>query len=311
MFEGYYTALITPFKDNKIDEDAFQKMIERQIKAGVTGVVPCGTTGEAPTLSISEHYRIFDLTMEVAKGKCQVIAGTGSNHTAHSIETTKYAKEVGADAVLSVAPYYNKPTQRGIYAHFEAIHDAVDIPIILYNVPSRTNVNMSFDTVCALAELPRIKAIKDCSGDITMPLKYRQALGNDFKVLTGDDPVAGAYFAHGGDGCVSVASNLVPELCVQFYKAWKEADIATFTKIRDQLAPLSDILFCETSPGPVKYAASLMGLCRDDVRLPLVTTTEESKEAIQDVMKKLHLLTHETSAIASFADSSGYPMQFS
>lgn len=311
MIEGYYTALITPFKDNKIDEDAFQKMIERQIKAGVTGIVPCGTTGEAPTLSISEHYRLFDLTMEVAKGRCQVIAGTGSNHTAHAIETTKYAKQIGADAVLSVAPYYNKPTQRGIYAHFKAIHDAVDIPVILYNIPGRTSVNISIETVCALAELPRIQAIKDSSGDITMPLKYRLALGKNFKLLTGDDPVASAYFAQGGDGCVSVTSNIVPELCVQFYKAWKEGNMSNFAKIRDQLAPLHDILFCETSPAPVKYAASLMGLCHDDVRLPLVTLTEESKEAVQSVMKELHLITHETAAMASFADSSGYPMQFS
>jgi 4-hydroxy-tetrahydrodipicolinate synthase len=284
------TALITPFADGKVDEKAFQDFVAWQLAQGTQGLVPAGTTGETPTLSDEEQLRIIKLCIEVAGGKAPVIAGCGSNDTAHAIHLTKEAEKLGADAALHTAPYYNKPTQEGLYQHYKAIHDATGIPIVLYNVPGRTVVSISVETMKRLAELPRIVGVKDATGDILRPSHTRAACGEKFIQLTGEDANVVAFLAQGGHGCISVTSNVAPALCAQLHKAWAKGDVEGARKINEQLMPLHDAMFVETSPGPVKFAASLLGLCRYEFRLPLVPIARAHEKIVEDAMRKAGIL---------------------
>lgn len=290
MFQGIYTALITPFKNGKLDERAFQAHVEWQVKQGVHGLVPCGTTGESPTLSHAEHHRVVDLCIEAAAGKVPVMAGTGSNSTDEAIAMTRYAKKAGADGVLLVAPYYNKPTQEGIYQHFKAIHDAVSIPIVIYNIPPRSVVNITDDTLARLSELPNIVGVKDATADLARPYTLRQKLKRKWDLLSGEDMTAVAFNASGGVGCISVTSNLAPKACAEVQKACLAGDYKRAAKLHDALVPLHAVLFCETNPAPVKFAASLMGICKPDVRLPLVQLGEANKKQLRQVLKNLRLI---------------------
>jgi len=291
MYKGIYTALITPFTaSGAVDEKAFQEFVEWQIGQGVHGLVPCGTTGESPTLSHEEHNRVIKLCVEVAKGRVPVMAGTGSNSTEEAIMTTSYAKEAGADCALIVAPYYNKPTQEGLYQHFKAINDAVDIPIILYNVPGRSIVDIKDDTIARLAELPNIVGLKDATGDLARPYILRNKLKGEFQLLSGEDMTAVAFNASGGQGCISVASNIMPKACAEIQEACLKKDYVSALTLQDRLVPLNSILFCETSPGPVKYAASLMGKCLPNLRLPLVDVSDSAKKEIKNILSNLGLL---------------------
>ena len=284
MFKGCYTALITPFRNGTVDEKAFQNFVQWQIDEGIHGVVPCGTTGESPTLSHPEHDRVIELCIEVAKGKVPVIAGTGSNSTDEAIRLTLHAQKAGADASLQVMPYYNKPTQEGMYQHFKAIHDATDIPLIIYNIPGRSVVDMNVETMARLAKLPRIVGVKDATNDLARPVLTRLAAGADFCLLSGEDPTIGAFLGQGGHGIISVCSNIAPKLNAQLHQAWWQRDLNTFAAIRDRLMPLSTALFAETSPGPVKYGAGLLGLCSAEVRLPLVEVGEATKNRMRQAM---------------------------
>ncbi len=290
MFKGVITALITPFKDRQIDESAYQSLVEWQIEQGVHGLVPCGTTGESPTLSHQEHNRMTELCIEAADGKVPVIAGTGSNSTEEAIMMSRHAKVVGADAVLVCTPYYNKPTQEGLYQHFKAIHDEVDIPIILYNIPGRSVINMTDETIARLAGLPNIIGLKDATGDLNRISTLRTVVKKEFCQLSGDDGTALAFNAQGGLGCISVTSNIAPRLCADLQNAWFEGDAKKALAIHDQLTPLHSVMFCETSPAPVKYAASLLGMCRPELRLPMVEPSDANKVKIRKVLEQMQLL---------------------
>ncbi|MDX2143952.1 MAG: 4-hydroxy-tetrahydrodipicolinate synthase [Rhodospirillaceae bacterium] len=289
-FRGSFTALITPFKGYEVDEKSFQAFVDWQIKEGTHGVVPCGTTGESPTLSHEEHKRVVELCIEVAKGRVPVIAGTGSNSTAEAIELTRHAKQAGADAALVVTPYYNKPTQEGLKLHFRTIADAVDIPIIIYNVPPRSVVDMTVETMAELARHPNIVGVKDATADLARPVKTRLAIGDEFCQLSGEDATAVAFLANGGHGCISVTSNIAPRLCAQLQDAWTLDSTDDLTRIRDILHPVHEAMFCETSPAPVKYAAHLLGKCEADTRLPLAPLTLKSKARIEEAMRGAGLL---------------------
>ena len=290
MFKGSITALVTPFRDGRLDEKAFKALVEWQIEQGTNGLVPCGTTGESPTLSHEEHDRVVELCVEVARGRVPVIAGTGSNSTAEAIRLTKHAKEAGADGALLVSPYYNKPTQEGLYQHFAAIANAVNIPIILYNIPGRSVVDISVETTERLSRISNIVGVKDATADLARPLRTRIACGPDFIQLSGEDATATAFLAQGGVGCISVTSNVAPALCAQMHAAWERGDLKTCFEIRDKLAPLHDVMFCETNPGPAKYALSLMGKCTPDQRLPLVDLSDGAKRKIEAAVKGLGLI---------------------
>jgi len=290
MFSGSITALLTPFRNGGVDEKAFQDFVAWQIDEGSNGLVPVGTTGESPTLSHDEHKRVVELCVEVAAGKVPVIAGAGSNSTAEAIDLTAHAKSAGADAALIVTPYYNKPTQEGLYRHYEAIATAVDIPIVIYNIPGRSIVDMSVDTMARLAKLPNIVGVKDATNDLSRPLATRVAINGSFCQLSGEDATIGAFLGQGGHGCISVTSNVAPRLCSDLHKAWQGRDLDTFAKIRDRLMPLHAALFCESSPGPVKYAASLLGKCAPDTRLPLAPIAAESRVRVEDAMRFVGLL---------------------
>ncbi len=289
MFKGSLTALITPFENGEIDYDRYEAIIEYQINNGTSGIIPCGTTGEAPTLSSEEHKRLVECAVKTSNGRIPVIAGSGTNSTAQTIEKTKIVKDIGADAALIVAPYYNKPTQEGLYLHFKAVHDAVDIPIIIYNVPSRTVCQIEYDTVCRLAELPRIAGIKDATSNLSRTSKLRRDLGDDFCLLSGEDATAGGYLAQGGDGCISVSSNIVPDLCARMHDSWEKRKIEDFLETQYKLMELHEAMFCESSPAPVKYAASLLGLCSEEVRAPLTPASEKCKMIVNQTMKNLGL----------------------
>ncbi|NYZ11991.1 4-hydroxy-tetrahydrodipicolinate synthase [Azospirillum sp. RWY-5-1] len=291
MFHGSIVALITPFKDGKVDEAAFQSFVEWQVSEGTHGLVPVGTTGESPTLSHDEHRRVVELCIEAAGGRVPVIAGTGSNSTAEAIELTQHAKQAGATAALVVTPYYNKPTQEGLYQHFKAIHDAADLPIIIYNIPGRSVVDMSVATMARLAKLPNIVGVKDATADLVRPLRTRVEIGPDFCQLSGEDATAVAFLAQGGVGCISVTANVAPRLCAEMQNAWRKGDFATCERYRDLLMPLHDAMFVETSPGPVKYAASLLGKCGEEVRLPLVPVSDSTRVAVREAMVQTGLLT--------------------
>jgi 4-hydroxy-tetrahydrodipicolinate synthase len=289
-FTGSYTALLTPFRQGAVDERAFQEMVAWQIAEGTTGLVPCGTTGESPTLSHAEHKRVVDLTVEVAKGKAVVMAGAGSNSTEEAIDFTRHAQQAGADAVLVVCPYYNRPTQEGLYQHYKAIHDASDIPIIIYNIPVRTAVDMSIETMTRLAKLPRIAGVKDAAGDLARPLRTRLAIGAEFSQLSGDDITTAAFLAQGGDGCISVTSNVTPRLCAELHRAWSARDFASVQRLNETLAPLHDAMFCESNPAPVKYAASLLGKCLPEVRGPLVEASPTARDRVAAAMRQVGLI---------------------
>lgn len=290
MFKGSFTALITPFKGGKVDEAAFVKLVEWQIEQGTHGLVPCGTTGESPTLSHDEHKRVVKLCIETARGRVPVIAGAGSNNTVEAIELTAFAKEAGADAVLSVTGYYNKPSQEGIYRHFKAVNDAVDIPIILYNIPGRTIVDISLETMTRLFELKNVVGVKDATANIARVSLQRQAMGPEFCQLSGEDATALAFNAHGGVGCISVTANIAPKLCAKFQKATLAGDFATALEIQDRLMPLHNSLFIDPNPAPVKYGASLLGLCENEIRLPLVTASAPVQDKVRDAMRSAGLL---------------------
>lgn len=290
MFQGSIPALITPFNNGQVDEAAFQALVERQIEQGSSALVPCGTTGESPTLSHTEHHRVVELCLEVAAKKVPVIAGTGSNSTAEAISLSKHAKKAGADACLVVTPYYNKPTQDGLYRHFKEIHDAADLPIIIYNIPGRSVVDMNITTMAKLAKLPNIVGVKDATGDLARAVQVSAYIGPDFCQLSGEDATAVPFLAAGGTGCISVTANIAPKLCADMHKAWQAGDFATAHALQVKLLPLHEAMFCESSPGPVKYAASLLGLCSAETRAPLYGVSEASKERVKSALEGIGLL---------------------
>jgi 4-hydroxy-tetrahydrodipicolinate synthase len=290
MFKGSLCALITPFSRGRVDEKAFQHFVDWQIKQGTHGVVPVGTTGESPTLSHDEHMRVVELCVEAADRRVPVIAGTGSNSTEEAIALTRHAKQAGADAALVVTPYYNKPTQEGLYRHYQAIAEAIDLPIIIYNIPARCVVDMSVETMARLAKLPNIVGVKDATNDLVRPLRTRLAIGPEFCLLSGEDATITAFMAQGGHGCISVTANVAPRLCSQLHEAWQQGDMAKVWNIRDLLMPLHDALFTETSPAPVKYAASLLGKSAPDVRLPLAPCSPAAQERVRAALEHVGLL---------------------
>ena len=293
MFKGSNVALITPFKNDKLDEDAYIKLIHFQMKNGTNGLVPAGTTGESPTLSHDEHQKVIELCIQESKGKSIVIAGTGSNSTKEAISLTTHAEKVGADAALIVTPYYNKPTQEGLYQHYKAINDKIGIPIIIYNIPGRSVVDMSVDTMARLFELKNIVGVKDATGDLDRVDQQKNKMGNDFIQLTGNDDNALDFNKRGGVGSISVTANIAPKLCSDFQKSSKinsDEGVLEAERLNKILQPIHSSLFIESNPSPVKYAAKLLGLCGDDVRLPLVNVTESTKEAVKKALVSANLL---------------------
>ena len=290
MFNGSICALITPFRDGAVDEKTYESFIDWQIEQGTDGVVPCGTTGESPTLSHEEQMRVTEICIGVAKGRVPVIAGTGSNSTAEAIALTKHAKEAGADAALVVTPYYNKPTQEGLYRHFKAINDAVDLPIIMYNIPGRCVIDMSLETMARLAELPNIAGVKDATADVARATTQKRACGDDFCQLSGEDVTQLGFLAQGGVGCISVTANIAPKEMADFHDAWQQGDIRTAQTLNERLMPLHTDLFCESNPGPVKYGASLLDKCGPDMRLPLCEISDASKKKVEAAMRSAGLL---------------------
>ena len=289
IFKGSITALITPFRNGKVDAGAFQKHVEWQIDQGTHGLVPCGTTGESPTLSHEEHKHVVELCIEAASGRVPVIAGTGSNATAEAIDLTLHAKRAGADGVLVVTPYYNKPTQEGLYLHYKAINDAADIPIVIYNIPGRSVVDMTVDTMARLFKLANIVGVKDATANMARVSQQRAALGSDFIQLSGEDATALGFMAHGGHGCISVTANVTPALCAEFQLACLAGNFNQALKIQDRLMKLHDALFVESNPGPVKYAASRLGLCTTETRLPLAPIAAASRKRVDDALATIGL----------------------
>src|ERR1700693_5112946 len=283
-FRGSFTALVTPFRDDAVDQKAFRDLIEWQISEGTNGLVPVGTTGESPTLSHDEHKHVVEWCVDQVRGRVPVIAGAGSNSTREAIELAQHAEEAGADAVLIVTPYYNKPTQEGLYQHYKAINDAIGIPIIIYNIPGRSVIDMTVDTMARLFELKNIAGVKDATASMVRVSQQRAALGADFNQLSGEDATVLGYMAHGGHGCISVTSNVAPRLCAEFQDACLRGDYGAALKLQDQLMPLHQNLFIETNPAPAKYALSVLGKCADTVRLPMVTLSDISKTAVRDAM---------------------------
>ena len=294
MFRGSFTALITPFRNGRVDEDAFKRLVGWQITEGTHGLVPVGTTGESPTLSHDEHKQVVELCIKQAKKRVPVIAGAGSNSTAEAIDFTKHARQAGADAVLIVTPYYNKPTQEGLYQHFKAINDAADIPIIIYNIPGRSIVDMSVATMQRCYELKNVVGLKDATANLTRASQQRLGVSvagkPEFVMLSGEDATALGFNAHGGVGCISVTSNVAPRLCSEFQTACLAGDYKKALALQDRLMPLHDALFVETSPGPVKYAASRLGLCGAETRLPLAAISEATRKAVDAAMASVGLL---------------------
>lgn len=284
MFQGSIPALITPLRNGAVDEKAFKAFVDWQIREGSSGLVPCGTTGESPTLSHEEHKAVVALCVEAAKGRVPVIAGAGSNSTDEAIDLARYAKEVGADAVLSVVPYYNKPSQEGMYQHFKAIAEAVDIPIFLYNVPGRTIVDMNPETMGRLAKLKNIVGVKDATDEIGRVPLQTLSCGKNFVQLCGEDSAAVGFNAQGGVGCISVSANAAPRLCADMQAATLKGDYKTAREINERLAKLHAAMFVEPSPGPAKYAVSLLGHCAPDVRLPVLPPTAGAQKIIREAM---------------------------
>ena len=288
-FQGSITALITPFKNGAVDAKTFQRLVEWQIDQGTHGLVPVGTTGESPTLTHEEHTQVIELCIEAAAGRVPVIAGTGSNSTSEAITLTRFAKEAGADGALVVTPYYNKPTQEGLYLHYKAINDAVDIPIIIYNIPGRSIVDMSVETMARLFKLPNIAGLKDATANLTRVSQQRAAMGTEFVQLSGEDATALGFNAHGGQGCISVTANIAPALCSEFQLACLGSNFKRALEIQDRLMPLHDALFVESNPGPVKYAAEKLGLCSGETRLPLAPLAPASKAKVDAALAQVGL----------------------
>lgn len=284
LFKGVITALITPLRDGTVDEAAFTALLERQIAAGVHGVVPMGTTGESATLTVDEHKRVVALCVEKSAGRVRVIAGAGSPSTDKAIELVRHAKTVGADGALVVTPYYNRPSQAGLKAHFEAVADAVQLPMLLYNVPGRTGVDLADDVTIALAKHPNVVGIKDATGDMGRVSRMRAGIGEGFALISGDDPSFLGYLAHGGHGVISVSSNVAPEGMVALYDAVQRGDLESARLWQDRLIALHKALFLDNSPAPTKYALAKLGLCGEDVRLPLARTDEAVRPSIDRAM---------------------------
>lgn len=290
MFKGSITALVTPFKNGQLDVKSYENFIEFQISNGTSGIVPGGTTGELPTLSYDEHKKIIDIAVNISNGRVPVIAGTGSNSTIEAIELTKYAEKAKANAALIVTPYYNKPTQEGLYQHYKAINDNVGIPIIIYNIPGRCVVDMSVETMARLFELKNIIGVKDATGDLNRVDAQLKAMGKDFLMLTGNDENAYEFNKRGGSGCISVSSNVAPKICSQFQRFSLSGNDKEAKSIFNKLEDLHSILFVESNPVPAKYSLHLMKLMNEEVRLPLVTATDQSKQKIRKVLEQLSLI---------------------
>jgi 4-hydroxy-tetrahydrodipicolinate synthase len=283
---GSMVALITPFKKGKVDFDAYQRLVEWHVASGTHAVIPCGTTGETPTITESEHKSLIKACVEAADGRIPVIAGAGSNATDTAVDLSRFAEKAGADAILSVTPYYNKPTPEGVFQHFKAVNDACGLPIILYNVPGRTGLEISVDTTIRLANgLKRVAGIKDASVDLSRPLALRHALGDGFIQLSGEDATVAAYLAQGGHGCISVTANAAPKLCAELHVAWQKKDWKNFERIRDLLAPLHKAMFLETNPAPVKYAVARLGKCTEEIRLPMVPVSAVTRQKMDEAME--------------------------
>lgn len=289
MFKGSFTALITPFKGGEVDFGAFERLVEWQIEEGTNGLVPVGTTGESPTLSHDEHKAVIEACVRVARKRVPIIAGAGSNSTQEAIELTEFSKRVGADATLHSTGYYNKPTQEGLYRHFKAISEAVDLPIFIYNVPPRTVVDISVATLERCARLKNIVGIKDATANTGRVTQQRLACGKQFIQLSGEDATALGFNIHGGVGCISVTSNVAPRQCAEFQAACLAGNWARALELQDHLMPLHDALFCETNPAPVKYAASRLGLCSAEVRLPMAPLSDASKPVVDAALAKVGL----------------------
>ncbi|GAB6183248.1 4-hydroxy-tetrahydrodipicolinate synthase [Thermodesulfovibrio hydrogeniphilus] len=290
MFKGSMVAIVTPFKDGKIDEKALEELIEWHIQEGTHAIVPCGTTGEASTLDYEEHYRVIEITVKVVNKRIPVIAGTGSNSTDEAIMITRKAEELGADAVLSVTPYYNKPTQEGLYRHFKTIADNTGLPIILYNVPGRTSLNMLPQTVARLREHPRIVGIKEATGDMKQVSDLIRLCGSDFTVLSGDDFTNLTLLALGGKGFISVTANVCPKDVAEVFNSWERGDIAKAREIHYKLEPMNKAMFIETNPIPVKTALAMMGKIREEFRLPLCEMSQANKEKLAEVLRSYGLI---------------------
>lgn len=288
--KGSFPALITPFKNGAVDEEAFRKLVAWQIAEGSNGLVPCGTTGESPTLSHAEHRRVVELCVEEANGRVPVIAGAGSNSTAEALELTKFAKSIGADAVLSVTGYYNKPSQEGIYRHYATIAEAVDIPIIVYNIPGRAVVEVSVETMARLSKIANIVGVKDATNNLARPLRERNLCGPDWVQLSGEDGTAVSYVANGGQGCISVTANCAPRLCAEMQGLLAKGDFKAALAMQLKLMPLHDAMFCEPSPAAAKYAVSLLGRSSDEVRPPMMAATEAARVRVKAAMTALGLL---------------------
>ena len=290
LFRGVIPALVTPFRNGEVDEDAFVALVERQVMAGVHGLVPVGTTGETSTLNHGEHRRVVELCVQTARGRVPVIAGAGSNSTAEAIELAQFAKQIGADAVLVVAPYYNKPSQEGLYAHYKAINDAVQIPILTYNVPSRTVADISNAVLARLAKLPNIVGVKDATGDLGRASLQRLECGEDWVMLSGNDDSGLGYIAHGGHGCISVTCNVAPEQCVQLYNDALSGRWPGALATQDRLIRLHKALFADASPAPAKFALAHLGLCTDETRLPITPCSEAAKAEVLEGLRDAGLI---------------------
>ena len=290
LFHSSYTALLTPFKNNNVDFDSYRKLIDFQIESGTNGLVPVGTTGESPTLSHDEHKKLVEVCIEQSNGRVPVIAGAGSNSTAEAVDFVKHACDAGADGLLVVTPYYNKPTQSGLLRHYRELIKHSSKPIIIYDIPGRSVIQMSDNTMAELAQNDLIVGVKDATADLARPTRLQNIIGDEFIQLSGEDGTALAYLAAGGHGCISVTANIAPNLLSRMHSAWKQGDITTAQEINKKLMPLHDALFCETSPGPLKYAASLLGICSPEARLPIVEIEETSKKNVKDALKKTGLI---------------------
>lgn len=290
MFKGSIPALVTPFKNGAVDIDTLKRLVEWHIEQGSSGIVPVGTTGESPTLSHAEHQQVIEIVVEAVAGRVPVIAGAGSNNTAEGIGLIQHAAKVGADAALVVTPYYNKPTQKGLIAHFTAMHDAADLPIVIYNIPGRSVIDMTPDTMAQLAKLPRIVGVKDATGDLSRVPKTRIACGPEFCQLSGEDATALGFNAHGGVGCISVTANVAPKLCAEMQAACAAGDYAKALEITDKLMPLHIAIFLEPGVSGAKYAMSLLDLCSNEVRLPLTELSSDTKAEIKSAMEHAGLL---------------------
>jgi 4-hydroxy-tetrahydrodipicolinate synthase len=290
LFRGSYTALVTPFRDGEVDEAALRKLVDWHIRQGTHGLVPVGTTGESPTLSETEHERVIDVVVDACSGRVPVIAGAGSNNTREAIGYTQYAANAGADAALHVAGYYNRPNQEGLYQHFKAVHDASDLPIIVYNIPPRAIVDIKPDTMARIATLPRVVGVKDATGDLARPMLEQLRIKRPFCYFSGDDATAVAYNSSGGTGCISVTANVAPDMCLAMQSACVHGNYRTAIAIQRMLMPLHQALFAEPSPAGVKYAVSLLGYCEPECRLPIVPLADTTKAAIRSAMAELKLI---------------------